>query len=76
MCVAPPTHVGPWLMTVLLGQPFEYYYYKDIIQTVAFTYTRYKDTTEGQILAGHLELLICICMYVYVILLMKFDVVF
>ena len=26
MCVAPPTHVGAWSMTVLLGQPFEYYY--------------------------------------------------
>ena len=27
MCVAPPTHVGAWSMAVLLGQPFEYYYY-------------------------------------------------
>ena len=27
MCVAPPTHVGAWSMALLLGQPFEYYYY-------------------------------------------------
>ena len=27
MCVAPTTHVGAWSMAVLLGQPFEYYYY-------------------------------------------------
>ena len=27
MCVAPPAHVGAWSMAVLLGQPFEYYYY-------------------------------------------------
>ena len=25
MCVALPTHVGAWSMTVLLGQPFEYH---------------------------------------------------
>ena len=27
MCVAPPAHVGAWSMAVVLGQPFEYYYY-------------------------------------------------
>ena len=27
LCVAPPPHVGAWSMVVLLGQPFEYYYY-------------------------------------------------
>ena len=25
--MAPPTHVGAWSMAVMLGQPFEYYYY-------------------------------------------------
>ena len=27
MCVAPPTLVGAWSMALLLGQPFEYYYW-------------------------------------------------
>ena len=25
--MAPPAHVDAWSMAVLLGQPFEYYYY-------------------------------------------------
>ena len=38
MCVAPPAHVGAWSMAVLLGQPFEYYYYyHNMYITYAYT---------------------------------------
>ena len=36
MCVAPPTHVGAWSMALLLGQPFEYYYYLFIYPAVLY----------------------------------------
>ena len=42
MCVALPTHVGAWSMAVLLGQPFEYYYY---CLTVFYSHSVYPGET-------------------------------
>ena len=47
VCVAPPTHVGAWSMALLLGQPFEYYYFAKIAKIF-----RYHTRSQGQDLEG------------------------
>ena len=54
MCVAPPAHVGAWSMAVLLGQPFEYYYYEHLSQ--------FESIGQGKVAMCTLQL--CICVYV------------
>ena len=56
MCVAPPTHVGAWSMAVLLGQPFEYYYYSfynNIYALLILVYCNSISTSFLQISINH-----------------------